>query len=243
MEIFRNMAGERKTVAVSGVEYAFRWCPPGSFLMGSPEKEEHRDDDETAHLVELTRGFWMLETEVTQAMFQSIMACNPSTFRGEKLPVNAVSMEAAEEFCAQLNSALNNPDCFVTLPTEAQWEYACRAGTSARFGDENEQMCNVGWSYENSESQTHAVAEKKPNAWGLYDMHGNVWEWCQDWYDDDYPPEATTDPVQSSIRTFRALRGGSWNAPAGQCRAASRLFCAPECGHDHIGFRIVLIHR
>ncbi len=162
-------AGERKTVTVNGVEFAFRWCPAGTFMMGSPKDEKDRSSDETQHEVTLTKGFWMLETEVTQKQWKAITGDNPSNFKGDDLPVEEVSWNDCQEFCRKC-SALGLP---VQLPTESQWEYACRAGTTDAYAGNLDEMA---WYYSNSGNKTHPVGTKKPNAWGLYDMHGNVWE-------------------------------------------------------------------
>ena len=174
-----QVAGERKVITVDGVEYAFRWCPPGEFMMGSPTSEAGRKDNETQHRVRLTKGFWLLETEVTQEMWESVMGNNPSHFKGANLPVEQVNWTEAGEFCKKL-SGFANMGTF-SLPTEAQWEYACRAGTTGEFGGTGK-LDEMGWYHDNSGNRIHAVKSKKPNAWGLYDMRGNVWELCSDWH-------------------------------------------------------------
>ena len=156
-------AGERKVVTVNGVEFAFRWCPAGTFTMGAPTSEEGLYN-ETQHEVTLTKGFWMLETEVTQKQWKAVMGTNPSFFKGDDLPVESVSWNDCQEFCEKTG---------LQLPTEAQWEYACRAGTTDAYAGNLDEMA---WYYSNSGNKTHPVGTKKPNAWGLYDMHGNVWE-------------------------------------------------------------------
>ena len=226
-------AGERKTFTVNGVEFAFRWCPPGTFMMGSPESEKERDDVETQHIVTLTKGFWMMETQVTQKQWEAVMGDNPSYFKGDDLPVEQVSWFDCQEFCKKC-SELGLP---VQLPTEAQWEYACRAGTTGAYAGNLDEMA---WYWGNcyKTETTNPVGKKTPNAWGLYDMHGNVWEWCQDWYG-PYPGGSVTDPTGPSIGSYRIYRGGSWEFNAGSCRSACRLFFFPADRRVHLGFRVV----
>lgn len=229
-------AGDRMVKTVDGVQYAFRWCPPGTFMMGSPENEEHRLKGETQHEVTLTKGFWMLETEVTQAMWKSVMKGNPSRFTGNDKPVEKVSWDECQVFCKKLSdkTGLN-----ITLPTEAQWEYACRAGSTGVFG--GDKLDEISW-HGGIWGGFHPVATKKPNAWGLYDMHGNVWEWCQDWYD-DYPNEAVTDPTGPDNGNFRISRGGAWTFDPMFCRAAFRGRFKQNSHDNSQGFRIVFINE
>ncbi|MBR0239384.1 MAG: SUMF1/EgtB/PvdO family nonheme iron enzyme [Thermoguttaceae bacterium] len=246
-------AGDRKTVTVNGVEFAFRWCPRGTFMMGSPTSEEGRYDNETQHQVTLTKGFWMMKTEVTQKQWKAVMGSNPSHFQGDDLPVEQVSWNNCQEFCKKC-AQLGFP---VQLPTEAQWEYACRAGTTGAYAGNLDDMA---WYSSNSGSKTHPVGTKKPNAWGLYDMHGNVWEWCADWYDDypsgsvtdlrklwtvnllrydDYLSGSVTDPTGPSSGDYRVVRGGSWFSDVGYCRSAKRYLIDPGSRSDDLGFRLV----
>jgi len=206
--------------------------------MGSPASEEGRSDDETQHQVTLTRGFWMLETPVTQAMWASVMGNNPSYYKGAKLPVETVSWNTCQEFIQKLNGLNAAPAGFrFSLPTEAQWEYACRAGTTTacHFGNTlTQQQANF------SGNQTTEVGKYPANAWSLYDMHGNVWEWCLDRYD-DYPSGAVTDPTGASSGGARVIRGGSWLTDVQTCRSAWR---GPEfllTQDAHIGFRLALV--
>ena len=272
----RKNAGARMVKTVNGIEYAFRWCPAGTFTMGSPKSEwdaagiDWKSYDETQHSVTLTRGFWMLETEVTQAMWQSVMGNNPSEFKSPTRPVECVSWDDCQEFCRKLSSKLNEE---VSLPTEAQWEYACRAGSEtalpngpieilglnnapaldpiAWYGGNSSvgfELSNgydsSGWSekqYSGSRSGTHPVGKKKPNAWGLYDMIGNVWEWCQDRYDEDYYTESpTSDPCNEDSGSYRVYRGGSWFNGAQGCRSANRRRDTPDVRFGNLGFRPVL---
>lgn len=219
-------AGERNVITVNGIEFAFRWCPAGTFRMGSPTSEDGRGNSETQHQVTLTKGFWMMETEVTQKQWQAIMGYNPSSFIGDDLPVEQVSWNECQEFCEKTG---------LTLPTEAQWEYACRAGTTGAFAGNLDEMA---WYDSNSGGKTHSVGTKKANAWGLYDMHGNVCEWCQDWYG-DYPGGSVTDPTEPSTDSSRVIRGGSWINLAWDCRSAFRFSNYPEIRFYNLGFRCV----
>ena len=195
--------GTRHVLTVKGVEFAFRWCPPGTFMMGSPESEENRDEElEEQHQVTLTKGFWIMETEVTQKQWKAIMGKRPDdSYKGDKLPVECVSWNECQDFCAQCAQF----GLKLQLPTEAQWEYACRAGSRGMFaGDLNK----MAWHDGNSGYKPQPVGTKKPNAWGLYDMHGNAHEWCQD-VKEEYSSESVTDPTGPSYGNRRIYRGGS----------------------------------
>ncbi|MDF1591102.1 MAG: SUMF1/EgtB/PvdO family nonheme iron enzyme [Desulfobacterales bacterium] len=200
-----------------GMEFVY--IRPGSFTMGSPANESGRDDDEKQHQVTLTKGFYLQTTEVTQGQWQAVMGNNPSNFKncGESCPVESVSWNDAQAFIQKLNQQ-DGSDVY-RLPTEAEWEYAARAGSATAFanGDISKTGCEydanldaMGWYCGNSKDTTHKVAQKKSNAWGLYDMHGNVWEWCQDWYG-DYSSGSVTDHSGQSSGSSRVLRGGSWD--------------------------------
>ena len=238
--------GERMVKTADGVEYAFRWCPAGKFMMGSPGSESSRYDDEgPRHEVTLTKGFWMLETEVTQAMWKSVTGDNPSHFKGDNLPVENVSWDDCQKFCRKLSSKIGLE---ISLPTEAQWEYACRAGTITPFSfgstlNGDNANCDGNYPYGTSTNgqylqKTAPVKSYAPNAWGLYDMHGNVWEWCQDWKD-DYPSGSVTDPTGPNSGSSRVLRGGCWVSLALSCRSVSRSRLLPDGRNDVVGFRVV----
>ena len=234
-------AGERRVITVKGVEYAFRWCPPGNFEMGSPKEEQWRGSDEQLHTVRLTHGFWLLETEVTQEMWESVMGKNPSDFyKGgitKLYPVECVSWVDCQAFCKKL-SALSNAGTF-RLPSEAQWEYACRAGSTGAYGGTGK-LDEMGWC-DDYRGRTHEVKRKKANAWGFYDMHGNVWEWCSDWYGSAYYENwVSDDPVGPENGTCRVLRGGSWFSDARNCRSAGRSGSAPDYRDSNFGFRVAL---
>ena len=242
-----KMAGERTVLSINGIEYAFRWCPPGAFMMGSPPNitEKARYAEETQHQVTLTRGFWMLETPVTQAMWEGVMRNNPSHFKGgEKLPVECVSWEDCQEYIQELNRLGIAPDgyCF-SLPTEAQWEYACRAGTATDyyFGSTlNKKQANI------QGKQTSEVGSYPANAWGLHDMHGNVKEWCVDCLA-KYPSKNVTDPVRAypgahwGMNEQRVCRGGDWNSLVDECRSANRNGIYPSDRGNRIGIRLALV--
>ena len=225
-------AGTRQVITVDGVEYAFRWCPPGKFLMGNSESGDSSLDSQ--HEVTLTKGFWMLETEVTQAMWRDVLDNSPSKSVGDDLPMENVGWAGGREFCHKLSCRTGLK---VTLPTEAQWEYACRAGTTTPYAGDLDEMA---WYFANSDGKAHPVAQKKPNAWGLYDMHGNVFEWCQDWAD-NYPPGSATDPTGAPHRTSLGyiFRGGDWGSYPERCRSDHRD-CSSLCGEDVWGFRIAI---
>lgn len=223
---------------------------PGTFLMGSPESEERRDDDELQHQVTLTKGFFLGITPVTQAQYLHVIGKNPSWFQGEKVqgdssnhPVEEVSWDEAVEFCKKLSELPEEREAgrVYRLPTEAEWEYACRAGskTAYSFGSSRELLEEYAWFHENSDGMTHPVASKKPNTWGLYDMHGNVWEWCSDWYG-DYPMGAVSDPIGAKKGSHRVSCGGSWDDVAAYCVSAGRGRSTPEIRDSSLGFRVAL---
>ncbi len=236
-------AGTQKSLNIKGATYNFRYCPAGTFTMGSPESEPDRFSWEKQHEVKLTQGFWMLETEVTQALWESVTGENPMTiddWTGPKKPVGNVNWEDCQEFIAKLNSLGIAPEGLIfRLPTEAEWEYACRAGTSGSYAGSS--LDSMGWYGGNSGGDNHDVGEKSPNAWGLYDMHGNVWEWCSDWFASaTYDAASQTDPTGPSSGSCRVLRGGGWNFDAKYCRSAGRNNSDPTYRNNRNGFRLVL---
>jgi formylglycine-generating enzyme required for sulfatase activity len=188
--------------------------------------------------------------EVTQKQYEKLIGTNPSWFQRNNVEadslnhlVEAVLWDHAVEFCKQLSEFPEEKKAgrVYRLPTEAEWEYACRAGTTTAFsfGESPLSLENFAWYRENSDQQTHQVGEKKANAWGLYDMHGNVWEWCSDWYG-EYPKRAVTDPIGPNVGSYRVLRGGSWNAEAALCRSAFRVGYVPSYRNSNFGFRVAL---
>jgi formylglycine-generating enzyme required for sulfatase activity len=215
---------------------------PGTFVMGSPVSEANREGDEVQHTVTLTQSFWMSDHETTQEEYQLVMGSNPSSFRGGKLPVESVLWDEAVEYCLKLTERERAVGRITALqayrlPTESEWEYAARAGTTGeRYGELGE----IAWWSGNSGNsfETHVVKGKQANAWGLYDMMGNVYEWCGDWYG-RYPTGSVTDPTGPNSGSGRVCRGGSWYGDAGLVRSASRVRAGP--GRDpSLGFRPVL---
>jgi formylglycine-generating enzyme required for sulfatase activity len=225
----------------NSVGMKLRLIPAGKFMMGSPRSEPHRYDNEIQHRVSITKPFYLGVTEVTQEQYQKVMGTDPSHFKGPQNPVEKVSWTDAVEFCRKLSAmpAEKTAGHVYRLPTEAEWEYACRSGTTTAcgFGDDVSRLGDYGWFVGNSDSSTHPVGEKKPNAWGLYDMHGNVWEWCQDWY--GRVLDSATDPTGAMSGSLRVLRGGSWSDDAGDCRSADRLRDSPRDRGSALGFRVL----
>ena len=227
-------------------EAFFVHIAPGTFPMGSPEYETGRSDHEIMHEVTLTKGFYMLKTSVTQGQWKAVMGNNPSSFAdgGGNCPVESISWNECQEFIRRLNEG---NDGIYRLPTEAEWEYACRAGSLTPLcnGEISELYCahdpvlsEIGWYCGNAGRKSRPVAQKSPNAWGLYDMHGNVSEWCQDWYG-EYGSDSQTDPCGPESASGKVVRGGSWLSNAKNCRSASRFNWLPDAGIEFIGFRLV----
>jgi len=246
----------------------FVYIEPGTFMIGSPSDEPGRYNDETQHQVTLTKGYFMQTTEVTQGQWKEIMGNNPSYFSscGTNCPVESVLWYDVQDFIEKLNQKESNRT--YRLPTEAEWEYAARAGTTtALYNGPIEILGNYnapaldpiawyggnscvsysgghncsGWpetQYSCSNCGTHEVAKKQPNSWGLFDMYGNVWEWCSDWYG-SYPSSSVTDPLGASIGSKRVLRGGAWGNRARNCRSARRGNFIPGDTSDHMGFRLL----
>lgn len=222
---------------------SFAHIPAGEFIMGSPEDEEAREEDEKQHLVTISKGFYMQTTLVTQAQWKALIGTNPFYFEGSDRPVEEVTWNDVQEFIHKLN--VLDPGREYRLPTEAEWEYACRAGTTTRFysGNSRSDLARAGWYCGNSGDETRPVGQKMPNHWGLYDMHGNVFDLCQDKYASDYYEECSpsvTDPQGPVSGSFRVIRGGGWGNFARNCRAADRnCSCYITCGNYGIGFRLV----
>jgi formylglycine-generating enzyme required for sulfatase activity len=224
--------------------------PKGTFMMGSPESEEGRQKEETQHEVTISKDYYLGVYEVTQAQYEKVMGKNPSYFQGAKvgnenadLPVENVSWDDTVEFCKRLSDLPEEKKAgrLYRLPTEAEWEYACRAGskTAYAFDDEEGLLPEYGWFERNSSDRTHTVGLLEPNAWGLYDMHGNVWECCSDRYG-DYPKGAVSDPTGPKGGSYRVLRGGSWIIEAAHCRSADRDGTTQDDRSDDLGFRLAL---
>jgi len=230
-----------------GMEFVY--IAPATFIMGSPSDEPNRDSDERPHHVTLTKGYYMQTTEVTQGQWKAVMGDNTSTFKkcGDNCPVEAVSWDTVQDFIQKLNQKEGGNK--YRLPTEAEWEYACRAGTETPFvfgqclstdqANYNGKYPLPGCSEGEYRKRTLPVASLSPNAWGLYDMHGNVAEWCQDWLG-DYPSRNITDPTGPSSSEVRVFRGGGWSDSASSCRSADRSGNAPFLYRlEFVGFRLV----
>ncbi|MFH2093540.1 MAG: bifunctional serine/threonine-protein kinase/formylglycine-generating enzyme family protein [Pseudomonadota bacterium] len=214
----------------------FVYVKPGAFTMGSPSSEDQRGRDEKVHEVVLSKGYYMQTTQVTQEQWVSAMGNNPSKFKGENnFPVENISWKEVQEFISYLNS--KETGATYRLPTEAEWEYAARAGGSYKYSG-SDHIDSVAWYGSNSEESTHPVGTKQPNRLGLYDMSGNVWEWCQDWFC-YYPSGSVTDPKGAVSGIYRLIRGGSWNDRFKDCRSAARDVCEPDGRSNTLGFRLV----
>ncbi|MDP2984010.1 MAG: formylglycine-generating enzyme family protein, partial [Candidatus Latescibacter sp.] len=209
--------------------------PTGIFQMGSNDGDS---DEKPVHSVTLS-AFEMSATEITQGQYKAVIGSNPSRFTGDdNLPVEVVSWNEAVAFCRALSQKTVGE---FRLPTEAEWEYACRAGTTTKYnlGDSESDLARAGWYHGNSGRKTHPVGQKTPNAWGLYDMHGNVWEWCNDWYG-SYSLESAANPTGANIGSERVTRGGCWgNDLEGFCQSAQRGFSDPAGMHFGRGFRVI----
>lgn len=214
--------GTPKELAVDlggGVKMEMVFIPAGSFLMGV-DAARFIDLAKPVHKVRITKPFYLGKYEVTQEQWQAVMGDNPSHFKGPKNPVETLSWDDCQQFLVKLNAKSGGQGGKFVLPTEAQWEYACRAGSAGKFcfGDDEKQLGEYAWYAKNSDGKTHAVGGKKPNTFGLHDMHGNVWEWCQDWYG-AYGAEAVDDPsgpTTGSYRVLAALRQSRIKAPQRQ---------------------------
>jgi formylglycine-generating enzyme required for sulfatase activity len=225
--------------AVNGINLEMVYIPAGEFMMGS-----HFNSDELPiHKVEL-QEFYLGKYPITQAQYQKVMGENNSDFKGVNNPVECVSWNDAQEFCRRLSQLSGRK---YLLPNEAQWEYACRAGVTeeeSSFGNDENQLKDYCWYNMNSERRTHPVGQKKPNNWGLYDMHGNVWEWCQDDYVDNYydTPRDGSAYKDESIQ-FSVLRGGSWFIGSMFCRSAKRTRATYDSISSDVGFRVMCSTR
>jgi len=231
-------------IEVRGIK--LRLIPVGRCLMGGPDTDKDAGSiEKPQHLIRITKPFYLGVYPVTQSQYEAVMGSNPSNFKGDgNRPVENVSWEDAIVFCRKLTDALRSEGRALSfrLPTEAEWEYACRAGTNTRygFGDDAAGLAQYGWFSDNSGSTTHPVGQKKANAWGLCDMCGNVWEWCQDWYDAGYYADCPTeDPSGRSGGSCRVYRGGSWGSDAFSCRASCRRWGVPGYRLYNLGFRLL----
>ena len=218
----------------------FVLIPAGTFQMGSNDSEAF-EDEQPVHTVRLTQPFYLGKYEVTQGQWQAVMENNPSKFTGDpNRPVENVSWDDVQEFIRRLHARESGTT--YRLPTEAEWEYAARAGTTTRwsFSDDASQLGRYAWYERNAGGKTHPVGQLQPNPWGLYDMHGNVWEWVQDWYG-KYTSGTAVNPAGPSSGSHRVLRGGSWNGTAPHCRSANRVVDAPGNRYVRLGFRLLRV--
>ena len=272
LQVARQLAQQSYRIITNSIGMKLVLIPKGTFTMGSPIDEEGRLEDEVQHQVTISQDYYLGVTEVTQGQYEKVMGNNPSNFQfhqsykvpgdSSNHPVEMVSSDDAVEFCKRLSELPEEKKAgrVYRLPTEAEWEYACRAGSTSKysFGDDEGQLGDYAWFSGNSNQKSNPVGQKKPNAWGLYDMHGNVFEWCADWYD-DYPKQAVTDPVgpaegvvpvnrvvheysqdvlfQVVTHETRVNRGGS---EAASSRSAGRNCNAPRVRSPNRGFRVAL---
>lgn len=215
--------------------------PPGSFRMGGDKKLEQAEDHETPrHIVKISQTYFLGKYEVTQVQWSEIMNNNPSEFVDDKRPVESVSWNDVKVFIQKLNTKEETNK--YRLPTEAEWEYAARAGSesSYAFGSDTIMLSQYAWYRKNSGGKTHPVGQLNPNVWGLYDMHGNVHEWCQDWFDRKYYSQSASNaPLGPSTGLAKALRGGDWGSEDWYCRSASRSLSSPDRRSNRLGFRLV----
>jgi formylglycine-generating enzyme len=231
---------------LKGIAQRMRWIGPGQFSMGSPYDELHRHHYESRHDVTLRKGFWMADAACSQELWQVVMETNPSMNKGAKRPVENVGWDDCREFFHRTNANISGFS--LSLPTEAQWEYACRAGTTGPFSfgitvtpdqvNYNGEYPYFGEKKELNRGETVEVKSLPPNQWGLYEMHGNVWEWCMDWYG-EYETGHVIDPVGPAEGKYRVLRGGSAYSAAADCRCAARSRCHSDGRYSRNGFRFV----
>ncbi len=240
---FPASAGQETHKNSIGMEFVL--IPSGSFMMGAHEFEKGGKDEKPRHKVTISKAFFIGRYEVTQEQWMAVMGSKPSKFQARKKPVEQVSWDDVQEFIRKLNRK-EGTDRY-RLPTEAEWEYAARAGSEDAYcyGDDPdaEQLHKYAWYDKNSGRKTKTVGKLKPNAWGLYDMHGNVWEWCQDLYDSEYDSEyyansPSTNPKGPSSGSYRVFRGGSWLNSAWECRSAHRYYYSPDARSYSRGFRL-----
>ena len=227
-------SGDVKVIELpGGVKMEMVWCAPGTFEMGSPQEELGRFENEVRRKVTITQGFWLGKYEVTQAQWESVMHTRPSRFKSLEKPVDTVSWLDCELFIRRVNTVFGG---LARFPTEAEWEYACRAGSDAPVSGGGE-LADMAWYDKNSNNQTHTVGSKEPNAWGFYDMHGNVLEWCSDWF--SIPSDADVDdPIGPPNGSFKVMRGGCWFFFERDCRSAYRLKREPNLRNCIFGLRL-----
>ena len=237
-----------------GLSQRFRWLGPGEFMMGSPASEKDRYDDENYHQVTLSQGFWLADSTVNQALWQAVMGENPAKFVAANKPVEQVSWQDSKSFIDRLNERFGPSlaGLHFRLPTEAEWEHGCRAGTTSPFSfgaNISPQLVNYNgkYPYDDGEkgdyrAETVEVKSLSPNPWGLYEMHGNVWEWCADYWQKQLGEQAVSDPY-TSVGSGRVMRGGSWGNCGRDVRSAYRRHYSPALGSLNFGFRLLLGHE
>ncbi|MCY3018035.1 MAG: formylglycine-generating enzyme family protein [Planctomycetota bacterium] len=232
-------------------QFSLRWLIVVVLILGVAEyggfrcwrvAQARRDfnwGESPGHQVTLTRLFYMARFLTTQEQYQQVMGTNPSGFKGASLPIDTMSRDDVQEFCKKVSEKTGQA---VRLPTEAEWEFACRAGTTTAYysGDTEADLGRAAWYYANSGGKAHPVGQKEPNAFGLYDMHGNVWEWCADWYG-YYEAAAAVNPQGAPHGQYRVLRGGAWYFGPGDCRSASRADDAASYQYFGVGFGFRLV--
>ncbi|MDD6817266.1 MAG: formylglycine-generating enzyme family protein [Prevotellaceae bacterium] len=228
-----------KTFTVKGVTFTMVAVEGGTFMMGATSEQgsDVGSDEKPVHQVTLS-SYYIGQTEVTQALWEAVMGNNPSGFKGDNIPVEWVSWDDCQDFVIKLNQLTGKR---FRLPTEAEWEYACRGGKKSRgykYSGSNT-IEDVAWYKSNSSDETHPVATKSPNELGIYDMSGNVWEWCQDWYG-SYSSAAQTNPTGASSGSCRVGRGGSWGHYAEGCRSSNRNYNTPGYRYSRLGLRLAL---
>ena len=237
-----GMAQGQDKIFSNSIGMEFVLIPSGSFIMGSnPHVEKGFSNERPQRKVVISKPFYLGKYEVTQDQWLVVMGSNPSKFKGRTNPVERVSWDETQEFIKRL-SAMEGHNRY-RLPTEAEWEYAARAGSSSAyfFGDDKNALSEHAWYNGNAGGTTHPVGLKRPNAWGLYDVYGNVWEWVADWYEWEYDANSpVTDPTGPSSSSGRVDRGGGWGSGAGLCRSAVRARGAPDLRLNNIGFRLAL---
>ena len=239
-ELDKGAPGRSVTFELNdGSQFRFQFCPPGSFVMGSADSEPGRHLNEEAVPVQITQGFWMGRTEVTQAQWNAVMKANFARFKGANLPVEMVKWEDTIWFVDSLNRRIPLPAPWkFALPNEAQWEYACRAGSQTPFSSGSKLQPDQA-NFDSRLERTRPAGSYPPNAWGLLDMHGNVSEWCSGWYS----PKLTggSDPAGPSTGNLRVARGGSWGLEAAFCRSAARFSRSSHIRGSDLGFRIAIV--
>ncbi len=238
--ISQNSIEQNKSNVESDINIEMVYVEGGTFTMGCTSEQggDCYNDEKSTHQVTIS-SFYIGKYEVTQAQWKEIMGSNPGSFKGDNLPVENVSWNDVQEFIRKLNAKTGKT---YRLPTEAEWEFAARGGNQSRhyqYSGSNT-LGDVAWYYDNSGSKTHAVGSKRPNELGIYDMSGNVWEWCSDWYG-DYSSGSQTNPKGPNSGSSRMYRGGSWYGSAEFCRVANRGYYDPDFRYCSIGFRLVLV--